>query len=54
MPASRGRHCRRCRTRISRHKRICPVCKAVNPKPVDYVLLLLLLAGLIILALRWA
>lgn len=53
MPASRGRHCRRCRARISHRLRVCPLCRAVNLKPVDFVLLLLLLAGLIILALRW-
>lgn len=54
MPASRGHHCRRCRARISHRMRVCPLCRAMNLKPVDYALIPLLLAGLIILALRWA
>lgn len=53
MTDSHGRHCRRCRTRISRHVRLCPVCRALNLKPVDYVLVPLLLAGVALLALRW-
>lgn len=52
MPTSRGRHCRRCHTRISRRMRLCPICKAVNLKSFDYVIIaLLLLAGCAVLAL---
>lgn len=54
MPASRARHCRRCRARISHRLRVCALCRAVNPKPVDYLLILMLLAGLGALGLRWA
>ena len=54
MSASRGRHCRRCRTRISHRVRVCPVCRALNLKPLDYLLIVMLLAGLAALALRWA
>jgi hypothetical protein len=54
MPASRGRHCRRCRVRLSRRLRLCPVCRAVNLKPVDYAFVTLLLAGLVVLASRCA
>jgi RNA polymerase subunit RPABC4/transcription elongation factor Spt4 len=54
MPASRGRHCRRCRARISHRLRLCPLCRAVNLEPVDYVIITLSLAGLAALALRWA
>ena len=50
MRPSLGRHCRRCRTRISRSLRRCPVCGAVNLKPVDYLLIAALLAGLAALA----
>lgn len=56
MPASHGRHygrhCRRCRVRISRRTRRCPVCRALNLKPVDYLLIPALLAGVAALAWR--
>jgi RNA polymerase subunit RPABC4/transcription elongation factor Spt4 len=54
MPPSRGRHCRRCRARISHRLRVCPLCRAANLKPGDYVIITLLVAGLVALALRWA
>ena len=53
MPTPYGRHCRRCRTRIPRKVRLCPICKAVNLKPFDYVLFALLLACAAALAWRW-
>lgn len=53
MPPSQGRYCAHCRRRISHRVRRCPVCRGVNLKPLDYALLLLLLAGLALLALRW-
>lgn len=45
---SHGRHCRRCLTRIPRRARLCPVCRAANLKAVDYVMLALLAAALIL------
>lgn len=45
MPSSHGRYCRRCRNRISRKIRSCPVCRAVNLKPSDYLALALLLVA---------
>lgn len=49
---SHGRHCRRCRVRLSRRLRLCPVCRAVNLKPLDYLFIPVLLAGLAALAWR--
>jgi hypothetical protein len=53
MTTSRGRYCGRCRNRISRKMRLCPVCGAVNFKPVDYLVLALLLAAGAYAAWRW-
>lgn len=43
MPTSHGRHCRRCRNRISRRIRLCPVCGALNLKYADYIIFATLL-----------
>lgn len=48
MPTSHGRRCRVCHYRISRRDRLCPVCRRLNLKPFDYVLISL---GLSVLAL---
>jgi hypothetical protein len=48
MPRPHGRHCRRCYVRIPRRSRICPVCRALNPKLVDYVLAGALLATMVV------
>lgn len=53
MPTSHGRHCRRCRNRISRRVRLCPICGAFNLKAVDFVLVLLLSAAVVYAAWRW-
>jgi hypothetical protein len=53
MPTSHGRHCRRCRVRISRKMRLCPVCGAVNLKALDYVLLAAAAIISAVLAGRW-
>ena len=53
MPTSHGRHCRRCRNRISRRLRRCHVCGALNLKTVDYVTIILLSAAAVYAALRW-
>ena len=47
MPTSHGRHCRRCRNRISRKIRVCPICGALNLKPLDYIFIALLLAAVV-------
>ena len=52
MPTSHGRRCRRCRRRIPRGARFCPLCRTVNLKPLDYVLLALLLLAAAFAALR--
>lgn len=53
MPTSHGRHCRRCRVRIPRRLRLCRICGALNLKPVDYVIVALLLAVGVYAAWRW-
>jgi hypothetical protein len=53
MPTSLGRYCRRCRYRISRRVRLCPVCGAVNPKGVDYLALAVALFAAGVFALWW-
>ena len=54
MPTSRGRHCPRCRSRISRRIRLCPVCGRVNLKPIDYLFAALLAGAAVFALLRWA
>lgn len=53
MPTSHARHCRRCRARISHKIRVCPICRAVNLKPFDYVIIAFLLAGCAVLLWLW-
>lgn len=53
MPASHGRHCRRCHVRISRKLRLCRICGAVNLKAVDYVLLAAAATAAAVLAWHW-
>jgi hypothetical protein len=53
MPTSHGRYCYRCRNRISRKLRLCPICGAVNFKLIDYVFIALLTAAVVYAAWRW-
>lgn len=53
-PKRHGRHCRRCRIRISRGTRLCPVCRKLNLKPADYLLLTLLAAAAVAALSRFA
>jgi predicted amidophosphoribosyltransferase len=50
---SRGRYCPRCRNRISRKVRLCPICGALNLKAVDYLLAASALAGAALVIWRW-